>query len=84
MTTALNGYCAKLTGVALDAVRSDPNVEYVKEESILSMDYEPIRSPTTAPTSRTLLDRFFRHPRNNDLGQGVDIYVVGETCTYSR
>jgi Peptidase inhibitor I9 len=85
MTIALNGYCAKLTGAALDAVRSDPSVEYVEEESILSIDYdyEPFHSPTTGPAGRTLVDRLFPRWTPRDLGAGIDIYVLGEAAPYA-
>jgi hypothetical protein len=84
MTTALNGYCAKLTGAALDAVRSDPNVDYLSEESFMSIDYETIRSPANGPVGpagRTLVDRSFIHP-TAPYGNNVDIYVFGETPPY--
>ena len=86
MTTALNGYCASLTAAALDAVRSDPNVEYVTEDSVVSVDYESIHFPTTDPAARALtdVDSSIRRPGTaENLGQGVNIYVVGETRRYS-
>jgi peptidase inhibitor I9 len=86
---ALNGYCAKLTGAALDAVRSDPTVEYMEEDSILLIDEESTRSLTTDPGARALdgVGPSIRRAGNSDdeysLGKGVDIYVVGETHSYA-
>jgi hypothetical protein len=79
MAIALNGYCAKLTGTALDAVRSDPDVEYMAEDSIISIDEESTLSLTTGPAVRALagVDPSIRRAEN--LGEGVDIYVIGET-----
>jgi hypothetical protein len=46
LTTALNGYAAKLTGVALDAVRSDPNVEFIEQDAMFSSDDDSTISTT--------------------------------------
>ena len=81
MTTALNGYCAKLTGTALDAVRSDPNVDHIEEDGIVSIEYEPIGTPTTVdPAGPDHAGLLYRTP--TDLGNGVDVYVLGETLPY--
>ena len=84
MTTALNGYCAKLTGAALDAVHSDPNVDHIEEDGIVSIEYEPIGTPTTVdPVDPVGPDhRGPPCPTPTDLGNGVDIYVLGETLPY--
>ena len=37
--TIINGYAAKLGGAALDAVLGDPNVEYVEEDGIATINY---------------------------------------------
>jgi hypothetical protein len=79
---ALNGYSAKLTGAALDAVRSDPNVKYLTEDSIVSIDSTSGPSPTTGPAARALVNRGTRRP-SSTLGLGVDIYVLGETIAYA-
>jgi hypothetical protein len=82
MTTALNGYCARLTGAALDAVLSDPDVDHIEEDSILSIEYEPIGTPTTAdPVGPDHTGP--PCPTPTDLGNGVDIYVLGETIPYA-
>ena len=82
MTTALNGYCAKLTGAALDAVHSDPNVDHIEEDGIVSIEYEPIGTPTTVdPVGPDHIGR--SKPTPTDLGKGVDIYVLGETLPYA-
>ena len=76
MTTALNGYSAKLTGPALDAVLADTNVAYVTEDAIYSIGNMTAHSPRAGPASRPrprVLSP--RHPR----GRGVDYYGVGET-----
>jgi hypothetical protein len=78
VTTALNGYSAKFTGAALDAVRSDPSVEYVMKDSIVSTDSKSTRSRTTGSAARALVDRGIRRP-SSALGLGVEIYVLGET-----
>jgi hypothetical protein len=79
MTTALNGYSAKLTGAALDAVVSDPNVKYVAEDSMISIDSTSNHSCTDVPVARAFDDRDIRRDSSSDLGTGVDIYVLGET-----
>ena len=86
---ALNGYCAKLAGTALDAVRSDPTVEYMEEDSILSIDEDSTFSLTTDPATRALdgvrpsIHRAANSDDRNSLGRGVDIYVLGETHSYA-
>jgi hypothetical protein len=79
MAIALNGYCAKLTGTALDAVRSDPDVEYMAEDSIVLIDDESTLSLTNGPAVRALAGVDPSIVRTENLGQGVDIYVVGKT-----
>jgi len=37
--TIINGYAAKLSGAALDAVLADPNVEFVEEDGIARINY---------------------------------------------
>ena len=37
--TIINGYAAKLSGVALSAVLADPNVEFVEEDGIAHINY---------------------------------------------
>ena len=37
--TIINGYAAKLSGAALDAVLADPNVEFVEEDGIAKINY---------------------------------------------
>ena len=90
MTTALNGYSAKLTGAALDTVLADPNVAYVAEDATTSFHDEPSYSPTAGPATRDLpaVDAFGRRattPINGTsyLGQGVDIYMLGDTHPYA-
>ena len=86
---ALNGYCAKLTGAVLDAVRSDPTVKYMEEDSILSIDQEPTFALTTDPAARALdgvgssIYRTSNSDDENGLGEGVDIYILGETHSYA-
>jgi hypothetical protein len=83
MTTALNGYSAKLTGAALDAVLADPNVAYVVEDAIASINYKSTRSPTLTPAPPlAVVDAFGRRtttPTNGTDGAGVDIYGIGDT-----
>jgi len=83
MTTALNGYSAKLTGAALDAVLADPSVDYVTEDSIYSINNVSTGSPTTGPASRAraVVDEVGR--RDGPNGQGVDVYILGETLLYT-
>jgi Peptidase inhibitor I9 len=83
--TALNGYSAKLTGAALDAVLADPNVAYVVEDAIASINYKSARSPTTGPATPApplaVVDAFGRRtttPTNGTDGAGVDIYGIGD------
>ena len=77
MTTVLNGYSAKLTGPALDAVLADTNVAYVTKDAIYSIGNMTTHSVRTspAPRPRAALRRNHHHP----LGTGVDYYGVGET-----
>ena len=85
MTTALNGYSAKLTGAALDAVLADPSVAYVVEDAIASINYKSARSSTTGlPVA--VVDAFGRRtttPTNGTDGMGVDVYGIGETRHYA-
>jgi hypothetical protein len=84
---ALNGYCAKLTGAVLDAVRSDPNVKRIKQDYIFSIDYDSTDSPTTDPAPRALanFDPIMRRAGiPGSLGQGIDIYVIGETRLHAE
>jgi hypothetical protein len=81
MTTALNGYSAKLTGAALDAVVSDPDVKYLTEDSVISADSTPNSSLTGVPVARDFDDGGIRRESSSDLGVGVDIYVLGETVS---
>jgi hypothetical protein len=85
--TALNGYCAKLTGAVLDAVRSDPNVRSIKQDYIFSIDYESTDSPTTDPAPRAIADfdpTIRRDGIPGSRGQGIDIFVVGKTRFYAE
>ena len=78
MTTAFNGYCAKLTGAALDSVLSDPNVDHIEEEGIASVEYEPIGTPTVVdPVGPDHAGPAC--PTPTDLGNGVDIYELVDT-----
>jgi hypothetical protein len=77
-TTSLNSYSAKLTGGVLDAVLTDPNVAYVREDATISINFESTDSPTTDPAPRDLLAT----DGAVYLGQGIDIYVLGENCPY--
>jgi hypothetical protein len=84
MTTALNGYCAKLTGAALDAVLSDPNVDHIEEDGNASVKYETIGTPTTVdPVGPVGPDHAGPPCPDHDNGGGVDIYVLGETLPYA-
>jgi hypothetical protein len=56
MTTALNGYSAKLTGAALEAVLSDPNVDYLSENSVIHIDRGSSRSQTNGIAIHSLAD----------------------------
>jgi hypothetical protein len=77
MTTALNGYNAKLTGEALNAVLADTNVEYVAEDALYFINNVTAHSPRTGSVHRTraLPSRRHHHPG----GTGVDYYGLGET-----
>jgi hypothetical protein len=87
LTTALNGYCAKLTGTALDAVRSDPNVEYVQQDHIFASDDNstisttPVFSSDDESTNSTTGPLEERAP--SDRGLLTNIYVVGKTRRYA-
>jgi hypothetical protein len=81
LTTALNGYAAKLTGVALDAVQSDPNVEYIEQDAMFSSDDDSTLS-TTGPANPPPGNISQPKPKigHYDHGFRVDIFVLGETC----
>jgi hypothetical protein len=78
--TALNGYSAKLTGAALEAVLSDPNVDFLTEDSVTYINRAPNHSQTndTADSVPAKRDNF-----PNIYGEGVDIYIIGEIHPYS-
>ena len=93
LTTALNGYCAKLTGTALEAVRSDPNVEYVQQDHIFASDDNSTISTTpvfssdgesTNSTTGAFEERRIIRLAPSDRGLLTNIYVVGETRPYAR
>jgi hypothetical protein len=88
---ALNGYSAKLTGAALDAVLADPNVAYVVEDAIASINYKSTRSRTTGPATPSppiaVVDAFGRRTTtttNGTDGLGVDIYGIGKNHPYAE
>jgi hypothetical protein len=66
-------------------VLSDPNVEYVEEDSVGTIQDEAIRSPIAGPSrppDPVFVDRSSSSFEPHDLGLGVDIYVIGETPSY--
>jgi hypothetical protein len=68
-----------LTGVALDAVRSDPNVEFIEQDAIFSGDDDSTIS-TTGPADPPPGNISQANPKIDDFGSNVDIFVLGETC----
>jgi hypothetical protein len=72
-----------LTGAALDAVLSDPNVDFLTEDSVTYINRGPNRSQTNDTADSVPAKRFTDDRFPNFYGQGVDIYVIGEIHPYS-
>ena len=79
----------KLLAELIALVRSDPTVKYMVEDSILLIHQESTFTMTTDPAPCALdgVDSSIHHASNSDdinsLGRGVDIYVLGETHSYT-
>lgn len=85
---ALNGYSARLSSKALQAVRADPSVDYVAPDAIITLEPERAEPATfnadVVQHSATWgIDRIDQHdlPRNNTYlytktGAGVHAYIL--------
>ncbi|KAH8916791.1 subtilisin-like protein [Atractiella rhizophila] len=65
----LNGYAAKLGGAALDQVKNDPNVEFIEEDGIITIDYKVSEGVSAADVKKFM-------KRQSGTGEGVNIYSV--------
>ncbi|KAK7227554.1 hypothetical protein V2G26_015557 [Clonostachys chloroleuca] len=74
-----NGFAATLDASALEKLRGHPSVDYVEEDSVVSID-----SLVTEPTSRWNLARISHRARgatnyiyDDSAGSGTCVYIVG-------
>jgi hypothetical protein len=67
-----------LTGAALDAVLSDPNVDSLTEDSVTYINRGPSRLQTHDNADGVPAKRSINNHFSNIYGEGVDIYIVGE------
>jgi hypothetical protein len=72
-----------LTGAALEAVLSDPNVDFLTEDSVTYINRGSNRSHTNGTAASISAKRGIDDRVSNIYGEGVDIYVVGEIYPYS-
>jgi len=75
-TKALVGFSAKLPQAALDAMRADPNVDYIDADQVVSLDTIQLSPPTGLDrTSERLLALDNRYTYS-ETGTGVHAYVI--------
>lgn len=80
---ALKGYAATINSSRLGAVRSDPRVEYVEEDGVVTVSTEQL-NPTWGLDridQRTGLDAVYHY---NATGSGVTAYIIDTGIRYSH
>ncbi|KAF5387942.1 hypothetical protein D9615_000786 [Tricholomella constricta] len=82
--TIFNGFASELSPEALDALRANPNVEYIEEDGIMSTFITQTNAPwglsrlssTSRLANQDSSALTFSYTYDSSAGAGVDIYVV--------